>query len=146
LLIIDTGGFVDTISYNRRIEEKLLAANEPATRYALDLVRSALGEKDVEKLGAAARASAIVHQAILPKPGFNEIDKLGRMLGAVGIGAAHSGTVCTLFFPPNVATGDAAAFVRTRLDLPVFEATLGSGGPHVFQGPVHLASGAVTAV
>jgi L-threonine kinase len=146
LLIVDTGGSVDTVVYNRRIEDKLLVTNEQTTRNALELVRSALREHDVEKLGAAARASAIAHQAILHKPGFAEIDNIGRMLGAVGIGAAHSGTVCTLFFPPDVATGDAAAIIRTRLDRPVFEASLGSGGPRFLETPVDLTPAALTAV
>lgn len=131
LLVVDTGGAVDTVQYNQTLNENLLKGNQDATVAALQLLREGLAKGDLAKLGEASRISAQRHQTVLPKPGLDEIDAIGVAHGAVGIAVAHSGTICSLIFPPDLRTAGAAEAIREQLGYPSFECWLSSGGPAV---------------
>lgn len=102
VLILDPGGEVDTLEFNRR------ADLEPGSRCKEDLVRQALGKVltgirrgDPHLVGEGATLSALANQAILPKPDLEVIARAVRQLGAYGVAAAHSGTVIGVLLPDN---------------------------------------------
>ncbi len=103
ILVLDFGGRVDTLEFNRRPDLRdLNRENEPQVERALDLVRQGLLQGDPVLLGQGATMSALAHQRILPKPRLEElIDFTGR-LGAYGVNVAHSGTVTGVLVAPGM--------------------------------------------
>ncbi len=102
LLVLDFGGAVDTLEFNRRSDlAELNEANEPVTRRALDLVREGLRRQDPGRLGEGATMSALANQRILPKPNLEAIVDYALARGAYGVNVAHSGTVAGILLPPG---------------------------------------------
>lgn len=66
----------------------------------LGLLRSAVAQQSVTNLGRVATASARINQRHLPKPHFDELERLIESTGAAGLQVAHSGTVAGLMFDP----------------------------------------------
>jgi len=116
LLVLDPGGDIDTIKFNRRKE--LAAMNrrkEPQVRQALKLVKDGLSHGDLEQLGRGATVSALANQELLPKPDLPQVLRWAEDLGAVGVNVAHSGTVMGLLLPPNgISPPEALEFIRAR--------------------------------
>lgn len=102
ILVLDGGGEVDTVQFNRRrdLAEKN-ARKEPAIREALALVKAGLAAKDLRQIGEAATISALANQDILPKPDLPRLAKWVIRCGASGINAAHSGTVVGVLCDPG---------------------------------------------
>jgi L-threonine kinase len=108
LLVLDFGGAVDTLEFNRRSDlAGLNEANEPVTRQALELVRDGLKRQDPARLGEGATMSALANQHILPKPGLEAIIDYALGQGAYGVNVAHSGTVAGILLPPGREAEDA---------------------------------------
>ena len=102
IAIFDTGGAVNTVEFHRRVDvERLSRENEAQTMAALDLLS---GSKEPEAIAEAATKSALANQTILPKRDLSAIIETARNLGALGVNAAHSGTILGVLFPP--ATDD----------------------------------------
>lgn len=157
VLIFDQGGGVDTLAFNARPDlDRLNRAKEPEVREALDLVRRGLDlaragreKAAAELIGAGATLSALAHQRILPKPRLEEVLRLARGAGAVGVTVAHSGTVIGILCDP--ARAPAAAIrphLEARLGAPLVPARVVGGGTRVTaagakgdeeggDGPVH---------
>lgn len=68
----------------------------------LGLLRAAVAVQSACYLGRVATASARINQRHLPKPRFDELERVAEATGAVGIQVAHSGTVAGLLFDPAV--------------------------------------------
>lgn len=64
-------------------------------------LRAGLGAGDASAVGAVATASAEMSQSFLPKPHFDTIAAIGVRTRALGVAAAHSGTVLSLLFTEN---------------------------------------------
>lgn len=131
--IFDTGGTVDTRHYHAHPELAVLnAANEPQITEALcQLERGRHG--DEAALAGAASLSALANQAILPKERLPELLQEVRQLGALGVNAAHSGTVIGVLWSADQPAADMqAAEQRLRQHHPELHflrrATLISGG------------------
>ena len=77
------------------------AANEPAIRQALQLVRDGIRRQDPGRLGEGATMSALANQRILPKPHLEAIIDYALARGAYGVNVAHSGTVAGILLPPG---------------------------------------------
>jgi L-threonine kinase len=102
LLALDFGGAVDTMEFHRRTDlAGLNAANEPAIRRALQLVRDGFQRQDPRCLGEGATLSALANQSILPKPHLEAIIDHVLARGAYGVNIAHSGTVVGILLPPG---------------------------------------------
>jgi L-threonine kinase len=102
LLALDFGGAVDTIEFHRRSDlAELNAANEPAIRQALQLVRDGFQRQDPGRIGEGATMSALANQRILPKPHLEAIIDYVLARGAYGVNVAHSGTVVGILLPPG---------------------------------------------
>jgi L-threonine kinase len=99
VLIVDPGGEVETISFNRRPElYRLNLAKEAEVRKALRLVREGMAEGDVVKVAKGATLSALANQLILPKPELEPLIKVTASCGALGVNVAHSGTVMGVLY------------------------------------------------
>lgn len=99
LLGIDTGGQVDTVSFNEA--KKAYSENDKeAFRKAYHLVKKGSETKDVADIFAAATISATINQKFLQKPYFNELKNLAQKFHG-GLIAAHSGTVIGILMERN---------------------------------------------
>ncbi len=93
-----SGRGVDTLTHPQpRYEASDLA------RFAIlaGLARQAVAAQDVHCAGFAATGCARVNQRFLPKPRFDDLERIASESGALGIVAAHSGTVAGLLFDPK---------------------------------------------
>lgn len=130
ILGVDPGGEVRTADFNGRPD--LAAANrrkEPVLRAALALAAAAVAAGDPAALAAAATLSARAHQAVLPNPLWEQVAALAPTCGALGVNAAHSGTVLGLLFDRRRADlAGARAWLERRLGLPVRTLELVGGG------------------
>lgn len=64
-------------------------------------LRQAIQYGDLAGLGYVATASACINELYLPKPGFEQIRKLVKASGALGIAVAHSGTILSILLDPK---------------------------------------------
>lgn len=96
-LIVDTGGSVDTIAFNRKQKNYTREEIKKQER-ALCLVREGIATSNILKIGEGATLSAQVNQRLLPKPHFEAIVHTADTCGACGVTCAHSGTILALLF------------------------------------------------
>jgi uncharacterized protein involved in propanediol utilization len=93
-----TGSGVDTLSYPLALYTR---EEVEALRPLVELLRQAVRAQDPRLIGEAASASARINQAHLPKRHYDFLEKLVGRVGALGLQAAHSGTVAGLLFDPR---------------------------------------------
>ena len=106
LAIFDTGGRVDTVRFNQRADlQTLNRAKEADVRRAFALVKEGLRTADPCLIGAGATLSAVDNQTILEKRGLEAAIACVSGHGAVGINAAHSGTVIGVLFDDKCLAG-----------------------------------------
>jgi L-threonine kinase len=132
LVVADEGGTVDTLAFNRPDRRRVLRALAPQHREALDVLRRALRDGDLEAVGEAATLSAMAHQRILPKVLLPEMLALCREVGALGVCVAHSGTLLGLMLDPAVHDVDGiAGYVRRHLPSTIWASVqrVVGGGP-----------------
>ncbi|SFT83027.1 L-threonine kinase [Selenomonas sp. GACV-9] len=96
--VYDTGGEVDTLLYHANMEDSVAEEKSLAA-----LTQFELGVKthDADLIAAAATASALAHQQLLPKEGLEDFLAASRRFGALGINVAHSGTVIGVLWPAD---------------------------------------------
>lgn len=101
LSIFDTGGTVDTEAcYHTAALQK---RNRDWRPYLLKMRQ---GERE---MAAAAAQSAVWQDEVLPKPCLRSFLKKARSLGALGLTAAHSGTVLGVLWPSYMEKSAIAA-------------------------------------
>ncbi|HID63852.1 MAG TPA: GHMP kinase [Anaerolineae bacterium] len=146
VVVLDFGGTVDTLAYNRRYRADLLRKMVAEHREALAAVKEGLRRGNLADVGYGATLSARAHQRILPKPRLETVIGLAREMGALGVNVAHSGTVIGLLLDPGHADGPAMA-TYLAAHLPGLESIslnrMVGGGPRVavreqHQGPLKL--------
>ncbi len=102
IVVVDTGGAVDTTEFNDRVNLKLLnRLNEPYLMEALEELEAAMKADDLAGIGSCATTSAFANQKILEKPDLEILHKISQQFGGVGVNVAHSGTVVGLLFARN---------------------------------------------
>lgn len=92
-LVLDFGGTVDTLEFNRLERGALLRELAPTVERAADLVRRGIADGDGAIIGQGATMSALAHQRVLYKPELPAVMEFARDVGAVGVNVAHSGVV-----------------------------------------------------
>ena len=93
VIVLDCGGSVDTVSFDRARARALYAeARQDVLRFRA-LLRYGLTLGDAEAIGHGATLSARLSQRILPKPELDEVIRVALAHGAWGVNCAHSGTV-----------------------------------------------------
>jgi L-threonine kinase len=132
VLVIDSGGEVDTLAYNGLDHGEALLRLAPSHLEAFALLQAGLQRRDWGAVGAAATLSARLHQALLFNPMLDSALSLARAVRALGVCRAHSGTLLGLLLDPARADLDAELdFVVRRLPPGVqgFLCRLVEGGP-----------------
>ncbi|CQR71279.1 L-threonine kinase [Sporomusa ovata DSM 2662] len=106
IAVFDVGGQVDTLAFNHRKDLAALnQAKEPQIMAAATLVAKGLETGDARLIGQGATMSAVANQSILYKPCLEQVITISRDFGAVGICAAHSGTVLGVMFSATAMNG-----------------------------------------
>ena len=120
VVVVDPGGAIDTLAFNRVDYRPALQRLAGQHREAFSLLRQGLQCGDWRAVGQAATISARAHQAILPNPLLEPTLALAQAVGALGVCRGHSGTLLGLLLDRRHAdAASAAAFVAGRLPGPV---------------------------
>jgi uncharacterized protein involved in propanediol utilization len=69
-------------------------------------LRRAIATHDLHLIGQVALVSARINQRHLLKPGFEQLERLGLEVGALGLQVSHSGTIAGLLFNPQDSEKD----------------------------------------
>lgn len=93
VVALDFGGGVDTLAFNGVNRDEALKRLQPELAAALALIRRGIRGGSAADVGKGATVSAIANQRILRKPQLDAALRLARQSGAVGVNAAHSGTM-----------------------------------------------------
>ena len=137
VVVLDPGGAVDTLAFNRLDHRAALRRLVPVHQEAFALLHEGLRQGQLEAIGAAATLSATAHQAILPHPLLDLALTLAREVKAVGVCRAHSGTVLGLLLDPGRTEAShvvACAARRLPTGVAVFSLPLVGGGPRLLNG------------
>lgn len=89
---VDEGGTVDTVAFNQ-IAKPFTAADRQEYACLLDRLTAAVSRHDLAEVGAVATRSAEMNQALRPKHGLERMMSICDEVGALGVVAAHSGTM-----------------------------------------------------
>ncbi|GAA2642326.1 kinase [Dactylosporangium fulvum] len=92
IVAVDEGGTVDTVAFNR-IEKPFTAADRREYARLLDRITAAVAARDLAEVGAVATRSAEMNQMLRPKRTLDAVRAVARDVGALGVAAAHSGTM-----------------------------------------------------
>jgi L-threonine kinase len=98
VLVVDCGGEIDTIAFDRQRARGVYRSNQPYLKEALAMLKRGLYENDPVAVAEAATRSATLNQQIHIKPQFEELLVTTRELGALGVNCAHSGTVLGVMY------------------------------------------------
>ena len=100
VIVLDPGGEVDTLAYNREVRPESLRRFAAEHREAFALLEAGLTEDNWALVGKAATLSARTHQAVLFNPLLDATLDACRALGGLGVCRAHSGTILGLLLDP----------------------------------------------
>lgn len=98
VVVLDFGGNVDTLAFNGVNRDRALSRLEAQFGEALSLVEAGIRAGNPEAIGEGATLSAVANQQLLYKPQLDTVLRLAEEVGAVGVNAAHSGTVLGMLF------------------------------------------------
>jgi L-threonine kinase len=101
ILVIDLGGRVDTLEFNKKDLTRINQEREEKVGEALKLVEEGIREKNPGLIAKGATISAFNNQKILYKPVLDRIWEISQDAGALGINIAHSGTVVGILAEPS---------------------------------------------
>jgi L-threonine kinase len=99
--IVDTGGTVDTVSFDRERFRANAREHESQIRTAVEKVTRGFRLKNARLIAEGATLSAQSNHMAFPKPAFPELLKAVRSVGALGVNCAHSGTVLGVMYDPT---------------------------------------------
>ena len=120
VLVLDFGGVVDTLEYNRECNSaarnSALKAQGPRMAEAVSLIESGMLRGNPLHIGKGSTLSAIANQEVSYNPRLYEVLAISAEIGAYGVNIAHSGTVIGILLPDqDSVVNQAAAFARKRL-------------------------------
>lgn len=101
VVALDFGGGVDTLAFNGVNRDEALKRLQPELAAALALIRRGIRGGSAADVGKGATVSAIANQRILRKPQLDAALRLAKRVGAVGVNAAHSGTMLGVLLPDD---------------------------------------------
>lgn len=122
VVIFDAGGEVDTLHFNKRQDlVRLNYEKEVKVQIAMEMVTKGLKFGDAGLIGQGATLSAIANQTILPKPYLEGMIGIATNCGAVGVNAAHSGTVIGVLFACDQLEGLEECIARLQQNYPAIK-------------------------
>jgi uncharacterized protein involved in propanediol utilization len=92
VVAVDEGGQVDTVSFNA-IPKPFTAPTRWEYARLLDTLAAAVAARDLASVGAVSTRSAVLNQGLNPKRLLDGVLSLSERIGALGVVAAHSGTM-----------------------------------------------------
>ena len=98
VVVLEFEGNVDTLAFNGVNRDRLLMRLQPDFEKALTQISRGIRDGNAVDIGAGATHSAITNQQLLYKPQLEAVLHLADEVGALGVNAAHSGTVLGLLF------------------------------------------------
>ena len=98
VVVLDFGGNVDTLVFNGVNRDNVLRGMQTEFQEALALIERGIEGGSASDIGEGATRSAIANQGVLYKPQLDAVLRLAKDVGAVGVNAAHSGTVLGMLF------------------------------------------------
>ena len=123
VLILDFGGSVDTLEFNRAKCDELLYRLGPRMKEAVALIEEGILRGDPLRIGRGATVSAQANQQVLFNPHIEPVLELSREVGAVGVNVAHSGTVIGMLFRDDASLAERAV-AAVRREFPGLESAL----------------------
>ena len=100
--VFDLGGTVNTCDFHAQENIDLSKIDRQVMGEMLTAFREAMTGQDGAALARAATKSALLNQANLYKQELTALWQAGREAGALGVNAAHSGTVLGLWWPAEL--------------------------------------------
>ena len=101
ILVVDCGGQIDTVMFDRIKARSLYHSHQPDLCAMLKLLKAGLYSGDLAAVAKAATLSAKFNQQIHFKPQFEELLAISLAAGALGVNCAHSGTVLGVMYRSN---------------------------------------------
>ena len=133
--VFDLGGTVNTCDFHAQENIDMSKIDRQVMGEMLTAFREAMTGQDGAALARAATKSAFLNQANLYKQELTALWQAGREAGALGINAAHSGTVLGLWWPAELGaeavTGQAEKIARQTAVKFMGLAQLRAGGVEV---------------
>ena len=100
--VFDLGGTVNTCDFHAQENIDMSKVDRQVMGEMLTDFRGAMERQDGEALARAATKSAFLNQANLYKQELTALWQAGKKAGALGVNAAHSGTVLGLWWPAEL--------------------------------------------
>ncbi|WP_066335169.1 GHMP family kinase ATP-binding protein [Azohydromonas lata] len=97
-LIVDCGGEIDTLCFDRQRARAVYRNHEDCITEALSLLKQGLRANDPAVIAVAATMSATLSQQIHRKPQFEDLLACTTEKGALGVNCAHSGSVLGILY------------------------------------------------
>ena len=133
--VFDLGGTVNTCDFHAQENIDLSKIDRQVMGEMLTAFREAMTGQDGAALARAATKSAFLNQANLYKQELTALWQAGKEAGALGVNAAHSGTVLGLWWPAELGaeavTGQAEKIARQTAVKFMGLAQLRAGGVEV---------------
>lgn len=104
VIVVDCGGEVDTLGFDRERARGVYRAHESEVAGALARLGRGLRRGESSDVAEAATESARLSQRILYKPQFDALLARAREAGALGVNCAHSGTVLGVLYRADPAS------------------------------------------
>ena len=101
VLVLDFGGTVDTMAFNTAQRTHPLSSLKGCWPRSVELISEGLRTQDVRLVGEGATMSTLAHGRVTPWPHLPAVISFARQINAVGVSAAHSGTVLGLLLPDD---------------------------------------------
>ncbi|MXX53977.1 MAG: GHMP kinase [Dehalococcoidia bacterium] len=131
VVALDFGGAVDTLDFNSVNREDTLRSLQPTFEEALELITHGIESGRADEIAAGATLSAVSNQKLLYKPQLDPALRLSDDVGALGVNAAHSGTVLGMLFEDDPELTQSAVS-RALRELPglkqIYDCRLVEGG------------------
>lgn len=97
-LIVDCGGEIDTLCFDRQRARAVYRNHEDCITEALQILKQGLRSNDPAVIAHAATMSATLSQQIHRKPQFEDLLACTMDKGALGVNCAHSGSVLGILY------------------------------------------------
>lgn len=133
-LIVDCGGEIDTLAFDRARARGVYRQQEERIALALRDLKLGLRADDAQRIAEAATESTRISQFIHRKPQFEDLLRLVMGLGALGVNCAHSGSVLGVLYRPVPGLNELLHHAVMR----EFGAAIGVVGDHaIISGGCH---------
>jgi L-threonine kinase len=100
-VIVDTGGEIETIGFERERARAVAKANSSKLEQAVALLRRGFRHHDARLVAQAASLSAEVNQDVLYQPLLLDLLAGTAAFGGLGVNCAHTGTVLGVMYNPT---------------------------------------------